>query len=49
MAGMEFLIGGFLIAIIALLSRNMRAPQLVQLGSVSQQWLAEYRASHPGR
>ncbi len=46
---MEFLIGGFLIALIALISRNMHTPQTAQLGSVSQQWLAEYRASHPGR
>ena len=46
---MEFLIGGFLIALLALLGRNLRVPQAVQLGTVSQQWLTEYRASHPGR
>ena len=49
MGGMEFLIGGFLIALIALISRNVSAPQTAQLGSVSQRWLTEYRASHPGR
>jgi len=46
---MVFLTGAVLIALVALVGRHLRVPQAVQLGSVSQQWLAEYRASHPGR
>ena len=43
-----FTLGGFLIAFAALFSRGLRA-QPAQLGSVSERWLAEYRASYPGR
>jgi hypothetical protein len=46
---MLYIIGGLLIALAALVGRSLRAPQSAQLGTVSEQWLAEYRASHPTR
>jgi hypothetical protein len=46
---MVFVIGAVFVALVAFISRGVRVPQTVHLGSVSQQWLAEYRASHPGR
>ncbi len=43
-----FILAGFLMAFAAVASRGLRA-QPAQLGSVSERWLAEYRASNPGR
>jgi hypothetical protein len=46
---MVFVIGAVLVALVAFITKGVRTPQTAALGSVSQQWLAEYRASHPGR
>jgi hypothetical protein len=49
MGQMIYVMGGVLVGLAILFGWSRRAPESAQLGAVSEQWLAEYRASHPTR